>query len=221
MPRDWKKSPLVPLHKRGTRTVCENYCGISLLSIPSKVICRAILNRVKPQVELQLRESQCGFSKGCGCADQLLSLRIMKEKAHEYCSPLHMWFIGLKKAYDSLNRTAMWEVLQCTYGLPRKLISIIRSFHNSSSAEVRAYEKVSEEFVVSSGVRQGCVLAPILFNMYFDAVSHMALEEHSSQGRRILMLYQPEAKLVGNRGFNCETQLSDLEYADDVNLVAA
>ena len=57
--------------------------------------------------------------------------------------------------------------------------------------------------------------------MYFDAVSHMALEEHSSQGRGIVMLYQPEAKLVGNRGFNCETQLSDLEYADDVNLVAA
>ena len=35
------------------------------------------------------------------------------------------------------------------------------------------------------------------------------------------MLYQPEAKLVGNRGFSCDTQLSDLEYADDMTLVAA
>ena len=86
---------------------------------------------------------------------------------------------------------------------------------------MRAYGKVSEEFVVSSGVRQGCVLAPTLFNMYFDAVIHMALEEHRSQGRGVVILYQPEAKLVGNIGFSCETQLSDLEYADDMTLVAA
>ena len=49
-----------------------------------------------------------------------------------------------------------------------------------------------------------------------DAVVHMALEEHRSQGRGVVMLYQPEAKLVGNRGFSCDTQLSDLEYADDM-----
>ena len=78
---------------------------------------------------------------------------------------------------------------------------------------------MSLEFVVSSGVRIGCVLEPTLFNMYYDAVIHMALEEHRSQGRGVVMLYQPEAKLVGNRGFSCDTQLSALEYADDMNLV--
>jgi len=46
---------------------------------------------------------------------------------------------------------------------------------------------MSEEFVVSSGVRQRCVLAPTLFHMYFDAVIHMALEEHRSQGRGVMM----------------------------------
>ena len=66
VPKVWKKYLLVPLHKKSTRTVCDNYCGISLLSTPSKVIYRAILNCVKPRVELQLRESQCGFRKGRG-----------------------------------------------------------------------------------------------------------------------------------------------------------
>ena len=221
VPKDWKKSLVVPLHKKGTRSVCDNYRGISLLSIPSKVICRAILNRIKPRIELQLRESQCGFRKGRGCADQLFSLRVMMEKAREYHSPLYMCFIDLKKAYDSVNRAALWELLQRTYSLPQKLIDIIRSFHDNSTAAVRAYGKVSEEFEVTSGVRQGCVLAPTLFNMYFDAVIHMALEEHRSQGRGVVMLYQPEAKLVGNRSFNCSTLISDLEYADDMTLVAA
>ena len=75
--------------------------------------------------------------------------------------------------------------------------------------------------MVSTGVRQGSVLAPTLFNMYFDAVIHMAVEEHRRQGRGVVMLYQPETKLVGNIAFSCETQLSDLECTDDMTLVAA
>ncbi len=67
-------------------------------------------------VELQLHESQCGFRKGRGCADQLLSLRIMMEKAREYSGPLFMCFIDLKKAYDKVDRNALV--------LPWKLISI-------------------------------------------------------------------------------------------------
>ena len=90
VPKDWKKFLVVPLHKKGARTVCDNYRGISLLSIPSTVIYRTILNRVKPRVELQLHKSQCGFRKGRGCADQLFSLCIMMEKACEYCSPLYV-----------------------------------------------------------------------------------------------------------------------------------
>ena len=93
------------------------------------------------------------------------------EKAREYCRLLYMCHIDLKKAYDSVDRPALWEVLQCTYGLPPKLISIIQSFHDNSSAAVRAYGKVSKEFEVTSGVRQGCVLASTLFNMYFTQSS--------------------------------------------------
>ena len=68
--------------------VCVCVC-VFTAQHPKQGLCRAILNCVKPRVELQLRESQCGFEKGRGCADQLFSLRIMMEKACEYCSPLY------------------------------------------------------------------------------------------------------------------------------------
>jgi hypothetical protein len=67
--KDWKRQILVPLHKKGSRNVCDNYRGIALLSIPSKVFATAILNRLKPRAEMLLRENQCGFRKGRGCAD--------------------------------------------------------------------------------------------------------------------------------------------------------
>ena len=57
----------------------------------------------------------------------------MIEKAREFCSPLYMCFMDLKKAYDSVDRTGLWEVLQCTYGLPRKLITL---HPNSDPVEV-------------------------------------------------------------------------------------
>ena len=81
IPGDWKRQLLIPLHKKGNHSMCDNYRGIALLSIPSKVFAKAILNRLKPRAELLLRESQCSFHQGRGCVDLLFSLRILMEKA--------------------------------------------------------------------------------------------------------------------------------------------
>jgi hypothetical protein len=99
VPKDWINQILVPIHKKGSRTACDNYRGIALLSIPSKVFAKALLNRLKPRAEMMLLENQCGFRKGRGCADQLFTLQIPMEKAREYHHPLYICFIDLRKAY--------------------------------------------------------------------------------------------------------------------------
>ena len=82
---------------------------------------------------------------------------------------------------------------------------------------MRAYGKVSKEFPIKNGVRQGDVLAPTLFNLFFDAVISMALERHPGYGVKVL--YNQEAELVGSRKkMSCELILQDLEYADDMAL---
>ena len=221
VPEDWKSQLLIPLHKKGSRTICDNYRGIALLSTPSKVFTKAILNRVKHRTELLLCESQCDFHSGRGCADHLSSVCILVEKAREFHHPLYICFIDLRKSYDSINREALWSILQSSYHLPAKLISIIRAVHDGSRAAVRAYGRVSECFDVTSGVRQGCVLAPTLFNLYFDAVIHMSLDSHQVQNKGVGIAYLHNAKLVGNRRkLQLETLVTDLEYADDMALLA-
>ena len=74
VPSNWQKQLLVQIHKKGSQSDCDNYHGISLLSVPSKVFMKIISNRLKPHVELLLRENQCDFCKGRGCNDQIYAL---------------------------------------------------------------------------------------------------------------------------------------------------
>ena len=105
------------------------------------------------------------------------------EKAREFHQPLYVCFIDLRKAYDSVNCDTLWAVLQRCYHLPKKLLTIINVMQDQSTAAICAYGKTSEEFAVTSGVHQGCVLAPTLFNMFFDAVIRMTIDNHLEEGR--------------------------------------
>lgn len=74
LPSEWKKSVLVPVHKKD-RKVCDNYRGISLLSIPGKVLSLVLLDRLETIIDPQLMEAQCGFRKGRGTVDQIWATR--------------------------------------------------------------------------------------------------------------------------------------------------
>ena len=124
-------------------------------------------------------------------------------------STLHLLHRPHEGVYDSVNHSTLWTILQ--------LLAIIHVLHENSTAAVRAYRQTSEEFTVICGVQLGCVLAPILFNLYFDVAIRM--EDHQMQGRGVSMAYLHDAKLMGNRKkLQLETIITDLEYADDMAL---
>ena len=82
-------------------------------------------------------------------------------------------FIDITKAYDSVDRTLLWTVLP-RFGVPQKMISVIRQFHDVMRACVRLDDGAcSGWFAMEQGLRQGCVLAPLLFNIFFAAVTHV------------------------------------------------
>ena len=63
LPSEWKKSVLVPVHKKKDRKVCDNYRGISLLSVPGKVLSLVLLDRLETIIDPQLMEAQCGMDE--------------------------------------------------------------------------------------------------------------------------------------------------------------
>ena len=118
VPRDWQKALIVPIHKKGSRTKCENYRGISLLSIPGKVYANVLEKRMRTITEGIVLEEQGAFRKGRSCVDQLFTVRQLGEKIIEKNKRMLMVCVDLEKAYDSVDRELLWRVLR-TYGTLR------------------------------------------------------------------------------------------------------
>ena len=77
-----------------------------------KVFTKVIQMRLQKVAEEVLPESQCGFRAGRVCADMIFCARQLMEKAREHNTALYLLFIDLRKAYDSIPREALWQVLR-------------------------------------------------------------------------------------------------------------
>ena len=86
-PTPWTQSLVITLRKIGNLQQCQNYRTISLISHPSKVMLKIILNRLRPQAEI-IAEEQEGFRAGRSTTEQIFNLKILCEKSLAPASPL-------------------------------------------------------------------------------------------------------------------------------------
>ena len=151
------------------------------------------------------------------------------EAGAEKRSPLYVCFTDLTKAYDSADRTLLWAVL-ARFGVPQNMISIIRQFHNGMRACVRLDDRVcSEWFAVEQGLRQGCVLAGLLFNIFFAVVINMASARFKAEKSTVdALVHLRKKRGAGGRGVRVEatvgesvlaTPLWSMIYADAAGVV--
>ena len=201
-PTEWKKGLLIKIPKSGDLSQCEKWRGITLLSVPSKVFTRILLNRLKEACDNHLREEQAGFRKGRSCAEQIATLRIIIEQSIEWQSPLYITFVDFEKAFDSISREAIWTIMR-HYGIPAKIINLIKNMYENFTCQVVHKGKLSEEFHVTTGVKQGCLLSPLLFLLILDWVTKDA---YANSGKGIQ--------------WTLTERLEDLEFADDLAILS-
>ena len=201
-PNDWKEGHLVKIPKKGDLSNCNNYRGITLLSIPGKVFTRILLERIKETVDGQLRDNQTGFRKNRSCTDQIAALRIIVEQSIEWNSPLLVNFIDFEKAFDSIDRDTLWKLLR-HYGIPPKIVTLIQKMYDGTSCKVLHEGRLTDSFQIKTGVRQGCLLSPFLFILAVDWL----MKESTSGSRNGIQ-------------WTLWTQLDDLDFADDIALVS-
>ena len=99
-PTTWGQSLIITLPKKGNLQLCQNYRTVSLISHPSKVMLKIILNRLQPQAEEIIAEEQAGFRAGRSTTEQIFNLMILCEKYLQNQQNLYHVFIDFKKAFD-------------------------------------------------------------------------------------------------------------------------
>ena len=201
IPSEWKKAIIIPIHKKKDNMDCNNYRGISLLCHSSKIYTSIILHRIRRRTDEILGEEQAGFRAGRSTIDQIFTLRQMAERCTEYNQDLFTCYIDFKKAFDSVWRTGLWRVMR-SLRYPEKIIRILEDMYEGTLSAVRVRGTLTDWFETIVGVLQGCVLSPMLFNIFLETVMAKALTDNT------------QGIMIGG------TMLDNLRFADDIAAVA-
>jgi len=108
--------------------------------------------------------------------DMIFTARQLKKNFLEQQRELYAAFTDLTKAFDSIGRSALWAVLLKIDG-PPDFVNIIRSFHEAMRAAVTENGEMSSDFDITNGTKHGCVLAPLLFTIFFAMMLQVAFQD--------------------------------------------
>ena len=123
MPEGWKESFTVHIYKKGDKTDCSNYRGISLLLNTYKMLSNIMLSRLTPYAEEITGDYQCGFRHKRATTDHIFCIYQILEKRWEYSETVLRLFIDFKKAYDSFRREVFYNIL-IEFGTPMKVVRL-------------------------------------------------------------------------------------------------
>jgi hypothetical protein len=138
LPDQWKESIIVPIHKTGDKTDCNDSRGILLLS-SYKILWNILLSRLSPYIDEIIGDHQCGFRHSC--------IHHILEKHWEYTETVLQFFLDFKKAYDAVRREVLYSI-PIEYGIPMKLVRLIKMCLNEIYSKYRIGNYFSDSFPV-------------------------------------------------------------------------
>mgnify|MGYP003333642019 FL=1 len=172
---EWRTGTLTPVPKKGDLSNPNKWRPVCLLEVTYKVLASIIATRMNPIVREFGLEEQCGSLNNKGCQDALMSLKTALQIRREHNMSTEVLFVDLVKAFDTINHEFLFKVLH-KYGYPTHFINIIKRMYLDFELTF-SVGKTKMKIPYTIGVHQGDNLAPILFNIFFQA----AIDTLSSQ----------------------------------------
>ena len=205
-PSIWKDAVIVPIFKSGSKENVENYRGISLLSIVSKVLERCVHNHMFAAIKPSLYKLQDGFVGGRSCVTSLLRTTHNFAKALDDRQQIDVLYLDYSKAFDSVSHRRLIGKLH-SIGIRGSLLKWLKSYVSGRRHKTVIDGEASSWLPVKSGVPQGSILGPLLFVTYVNDLAGV-VDDNS-----IVQLYADDTKcyrLISDRSDQLQLQ-SDLD----------
>ncbi|XP_067132582.1 uncharacterized protein [Centruroides vittatus] len=202
IPYAWRMSTTILAHKKGPLDDISNWRPISLSCTIGKLYTACLANRLLKWCEQndRLSPAQKGFVHYEGCQDHNYILQTTIQDARRQRKSCHIAWLDLCNAFGSIPHETLWRSLEWI-GLHHNSIDIIKTLYTGGSTRVRTNSGYLPPIPILSGVRQGCPISPILFNIALEVGIRMTSDLNNGY------------ELYGNK-FNI------LAYADDVTLIS-
>jgi len=177
-PSDWTLGWICPIFKKGARSDPDHYRGITLLPHYDKLLKSVMRTRLSAVIESRrlLSPFQAGFRAEYGTMDHVLTLNEIATSYYERDAPLFLAFLDVSKAYDHTARNLLWYRLR-KIGVTDKVLAVWRSSYDNVRRAVRVNEEITCEFACESGVAQGAVDSPTLYDVFIDELSALLLRD--------------------------------------------
>ena len=202
-PKGWNCGRITLIHKKGLRAKLGNYRPITVLISLSGFYSKLLNERLICVVETHklLGEIQNGFRKDrCG-SDNLFILNTVLWKARALAKKVHLGFVDISKAYDSVNREILWSKLEAI-GIDGVFLESLKSIYSDDSVRCTVNDTTTRSVYLRRGLRQGCSLSPMLFALYILEIG--------------------QDLLAAGEGFSLgNICISGLLFADDIVLVSS
>ena len=171
-PDEWNSNYLKPLFKKGETDDPGNYRGLAVGSALAKFFSLILLNRLMNFINDKslISNNQIGFMNGYWTADHVFLLQTIIEKiVKKGKKKLYSAFIDFSKAYDTVDRNKLFSRLE-DLGINGIFLNNLKAMYAKTSYKIKLSNGFIDPILSNLGLKQGCPLSPILFNIYIDDI---------------------------------------------------
>ena len=176
-PNSLKMADITPAHKKDERTDKGNYRPVSILPATSKIFERLMYTQMSTFMDNHLSKYLCGFRKGHNTQHCLVNMLEKWRKALDNHNIAGALLTDLSKAFDCLNHALLIAKLEA-YGFSYSSLALIHSYLTSRKHRTKVNNFFSTWAEITTGVPQGSILGPLLFNIYLNDIFYFVDERN-------------------------------------------